>query len=60
MSVAIPGVKNVAQLEENVQASYTRKVALTDGELHELALETRDLFDRLPRRYQWLRKWEYV
>ncbi len=60
LSAAIPGVKNVRQLEENVEASYTRDVALTDRELDELAAESRDLFDRLPRRYQWLRKWECV
>ncbi|MHC4180167.1 MAG: aldo/keto reductase [Planctomycetota bacterium] len=60
LSAAIPGVKNVEQLEENVQASYTRDVALTEKELQELAFEARDLFDRLPRRYQWLRRWEYV
>ncbi len=60
LSAAIPGVKNVEQLEENVQASYTRDVALTEKELQELAIETQDLFDRLPQRYQWLRRWEYV
>jgi len=60
LSAAIPGVKNVEQLEENVQASYTRDVPLTKKELEELAVETRDLFDRLPPRYQWLRRWEYV
>ncbi len=60
LSAAIPGVKNVQQLEENVQASYTRDVALTEKDLEELAAETRDLFDRLPQKYQWLRRWEYV
>jgi len=60
LTAAIPGVKNVEQLEENVQASYTRDVALTEKDLQELAAQTRDLFDRLPPRYQWLRKWEYV
>jgi len=60
LSAAIPGVANVAQLEENVQASYTRDVALTEKQRQELALETQGLFDRLPQRYQWLRRWEYV
>ena len=60
LTAAIPGVKNVQQLEENVRASYTRDVALTEKDFQELALETRDLFDRMPQRYQWLRKWEYV
>ncbi len=60
LSAAIPGVKNVEQLEENVRASYTRDVALTERDLQELAHQTRDLFDRLPPRYQWLRKWETV
>ncbi len=60
LSAAIPGVKNVEQLEENVRASYTRDVALTEQELQDLAVQTRDLFDRLPPRYQWLRRWEYV
>lgn len=60
LSAAIPGVANVVQLEENVQASYTRDVALTEQDLQELALKTQGLFDRLPRRYQWLRRWEYV
>ena len=60
LAAAIPGVKNVRQLEENVQASYTRNVALTETELQELALEARGLYDRLPQEYQWLRRWEYV
>ena len=60
LSAAIPGVANVAQLEENVQASYTRDVALTENDLQELALRTQGIFDRLPRRYRWLRRWEYV
>ncbi|NQU25927.1 MAG: aldo/keto reductase [Candidatus Nealsonbacteria bacterium] len=60
LSAAIPGVKNVEQLEENVQASYTRDVALTERDLQELAHQSGDLFDRLPPRYQWLRKWETV
>ena len=60
LSAAIPGVANAEQLEENVRASYTRDVALTEKERQELALEARDFLDRLPRRYQWLRKWEYV
>jgi len=60
LSAAIPGVKNVEQLEENVRASYTRDVALTAEDLQELAVRTQGLFDRLPPRYQWLRKWEYV
>jgi len=60
LSAAIPGVRDVAQLEENVQASYTRDVTLTETELQELASETHDLFDRLPQRYRWLRRWEYV
>jgi aryl-alcohol dehydrogenase-like predicted oxidoreductase len=60
LSAAIPGVENVEQLEENVQASYTRKVALTGKDLNELALEARGLFDRLPEQYQFLRRWEYV
>ena len=47
-------------LEENVQASYTREVALTEKELQELAVESRGLFDRLPPQYQFLRRWEYV
>ena len=60
LSAAIPGVKNVEQLEENVRASYTRHVALTEKELQELAFEARDLFDRMPWKYQWLRRWTYV
>ncbi len=60
LSAAIPGVANVRQLEENVQASYTRDVALSEAELEELSLETRDLFERMPQRYQWLRKWTCV
>lgn len=60
LSAAIPGVKNVRQLEQNVQASYTRNVALTRNDVQELALEARGLYDRLPPRYQWLRRWEYV
>lgn len=60
LSAAIPGVKNVQQLEQNVQASYTRNVALTPNDLQELALEAQGLYDRLPPRYQWLRQWEYV
>jgi len=60
LSAAIPGVKNVEQIEENVRASYTRDVALTAEDLQELAARTRGLFDRLPPQYQWLRKWEYV
>jgi aryl-alcohol dehydrogenase-like predicted oxidoreductase len=60
LSAAIPGVDNVKELEENVQASYTRKVALTERELEELAREGEGIFDRLPPRYQFLRRWEYV
>ncbi len=60
LTAAIPGVKNVQQLEENVQASYTRNVALTRTDLQELALEAQSLYDRLPQEYQWLRRWEYV
>ncbi len=57
---AIPGVADVRQLEENVQASYTRDVALTRQELQELARLNEGLFDRLPEKYQWLRNWEHV
>lgn len=60
LSAAIPGVADVRQLQQNVQASYTRHVPLTEKDLQELAHQTRDLFDRLPQRYQWLRRWEYV
>jgi hypothetical protein len=50
----------VKQLEENVQASYTRDVALTEQELGELAAQEEGFFERLPERYQWLRHWEHV
>ncbi len=60
LSAAIPGVDNVKELEENVQASTTRKVALTEKELEKLAREAQGLFDRLPAKYQFLRRWEYV
>ena len=60
LTAAIPGVKSVKELEENVQASYTRDVALTQQELQELARLNEGLFDRLPAEYQWLRKWRYV
>ena len=60
LTAAIPGVKRVKELEENVQASYTRDVALTREELQELARLNEGLFDRLPEKYQWLRNWEHV
>jgi len=60
LTAAIPGMADVRQLEENVQASYTRDVSLTQEELRELAELNKDLFDRLPAHYQWLRDWEYV
>ena len=60
LTAAIPGVKSVKELEENVQASYTRNVALTQQELQELARLNEGLFDRLPEKYQWLRNWEHV
>ncbi len=60
LSAAIPGVDNVKELEENIQASYTRKVAMTEKELQALAIEAHGLFDRLPPHYQFLRHWETV
>ena len=60
LTAAIPGMSTVQQLEENVQASYTRDVALTEQELRELAAQEEGFFDRLPVRYHWLRNWEYV
>jgi aryl-alcohol dehydrogenase-like predicted oxidoreductase len=60
LTAAIPGMSDTAQLEENVQASYTRDVALTAQELRELAELNKDIFQRLPAHYQWLRSWEYV
>ena len=60
LTAAIPGVKSVKELEEDVQASYTRDVALTGKELQELARQNEGFFDRLPQEYQWLRNWQYV
>ena len=60
LTAAIPGMSEVKQLEENVQASYTRDVALTEQELGELAAQEEGFFERLPERYQWLRHWEHV
>jgi aryl-alcohol dehydrogenase-like predicted oxidoreductase len=60
LTAAIPGMSDVKQLEENVQASYTRDVALSGQELGELAMQEAGFFDRLPGQYQWLRQWEHV
>jgi len=60
LTAAIPGTPTVAMLEENVQASYTRDAALTPRQLEELARQEEGFFDRLPRQYQWLRRWQYV
>ena len=60
LTAVIPGMANVAQLDEDVQASYTRTTRLTPAELNELAELNKDLFDRLPAKYQWLREWETV
>jgi aryl-alcohol dehydrogenase-like predicted oxidoreductase len=60
LTAAIPGMNNVQQMEENIQASYTRTTSLNDRELRELERLNRDLFARLPAHYQWLRNWEHV
>lgn len=60
LSAAIPGVDNVEQLEQNVQASYTREVALTPLERQELAVAEAEHFGRLPEEYQWLARWREV
>jgi aryl-alcohol dehydrogenase-like predicted oxidoreductase len=60
LAAAIPGVDDVEQLEQNVQASYTREVALTESELRELAAAEAEHFGRLPEEYQWLGRWREV
>ena len=60
LSAAIPGVDNVEQLEQNVLASYTREVALTEPELRELAAAEAEHFGRLPEEYRWLARWREV
>jgi aryl-alcohol dehydrogenase-like predicted oxidoreductase len=60
LTAALPGVNNVQQLEQDVQASYTRDVPLTEQQTKALADEAKDFYARLPEQYQWLRNWEYV
>jgi aryl-alcohol dehydrogenase-like predicted oxidoreductase len=60
ISAVIPGVRNVAQLEENVKGSFERGRPATEGDAVALRQATENFYAHLTPEYEWLRQWETV
>jgi predicted aldo/keto reductase-like oxidoreductase len=60
ITATVPGMTTTHEVENNVRASAERTAALTEPARERLAQATDQMWEQLPKEYEWLREWEYV
>ncbi len=60
ITCSVPGMTTVYEVENNVRASYDRKVAMTPQQKEWVDRITEERFKQLPEEYAWLRDWDVV